>query len=99
MSIDNVTEPIEIGIDNRDKTKSGTANIKLFNNIHPTLNRTVIPGKHTFTFDATENSRYSNIGIQLKQARNDERSNILYLNPFIISYRKNHMNGKMKMIY
>ena len=85
MSLENITEPINIGVNLRTKEIDGQAQINLVDSKTTIEGRTVNPGNHTFSFNATPDRKYNNIGIQLKQSRNEERSNILYLNPFIIS--------------
>tara|TARA_A100001015_G_scaffold309956_1_gene410383 strand:+ start:1914 stop:6965 length:5052 start_codon:yes stop_codon:yes gene_type:complete len=85
ISINGYTQPIISGRDLRDANDpSGNIIITNINN-RDKLITAVRPGECSLRLEVTPNCKYSNIAIQLKQARNEERSNILKINPFIIS--------------
>ena len=97
ISIDAVTEPIISGIDSRTIEPSGNIIITQINN--RTSKRIInMPGKNQIKFTVTPNCKYSNIGIQLQQPRNNETSNILYFNPFIVSTQQPTHNFALKNI-
>ena len=71
MSLNNVTNQIPVGVNSRNGNIEGIADIKTIDSVETGTNRFIVPGKHSFTFQATENCKYNNIGIQLKQEVGD----------------------------
>ena len=95
---DGKNDVVPVGIDFRTGDVSGNLIITKNNNndvVQGVINNNfVFPGFNSITFQVTPNCKYTNFGFKLKQVRNNETSNDLFINPIVVSTIQPNHNFK-----